>query len=133
MATVKTLIEQLQEIENQDQTIIFQYYTADMLTKADADGNVENLTDDQMTELSDRIDDNDHFWDDVWEGIAEFIEELSDEKKVQWQVQSKDFEDASTFSWVAVDTQFDDYDEAVTWARENLGSDYRVVELESAV
>lgn len=79
MATIKTLIEQLKEYEDQDQTIVFQFYTADMLTKTDADGNTENLTEDQMQALNDKVDDCDHFWDDVWEGISEFIEELDDE------------------------------------------------------
>jgi hypothetical protein len=85
MATVKDLIKQLQEIEDQDQTIIFQYYTADMLVKFSYD-ETEHLTQAQMKKLAERVDDCDNFYDDVWEGLMEFIGELDFEADEEEEV-----------------------------------------------
>lgn len=73
MATVKDLIKQLQEIENQEQPIIFQYYTAEMFIDPATDDNMEP---DRFEKVADKVDDCDHFWDDAWEGIIEFIDEI---------------------------------------------------------
>lgn len=76
MATVKDLIKQLQEIENQNQPIVFQYYTAEMFIDPATDDNMEP---ERFEKIADRVDDCDHFWDDAWEGMIEFVSEIDDE------------------------------------------------------
>lgn len=73
MATVKQLIEQLNEIENKDQTVAFQYYLADDFEHLFRD-NPELVRDDVFTEAVDVCDD--YLWDRTWDDLAG---EISDE------------------------------------------------------
>lgn len=76
MATVKSLIEQLQEIEDKDQPIIFQYYIAEHFIDPKTDDNMEP---DRFAKVAEEIEDKDYFWDDVFEEIAEVVNELGDD------------------------------------------------------
>lgn len=78
MATVKSLIEQLQEIENQDQPIIFQYYIAEHFIDPMTQDNMEP---ERFEKVADEVEDNrsQYIWDDVFQEIAEIIDELEDE------------------------------------------------------
>lgn len=76
--TVKELIKQLQEIENQDQTVVFQYYIAEHF--------IDPITDDNMEpERFEKIVENeineDYLWDDVFEEIAKAINEYEDDEE----------------------------------------------------
>jgi hypothetical protein len=90
----------------------------------------------RFEKVADEVENNrsHYIWDDVFTEIAVIIDALED-SAVKFQVQTKDYDTADSYTWVAVDDQpeFTSYEAAQTWATETLGSDYRVVELESAV
>jgi hypothetical protein len=67
MATVKQLIEQLQEIENKDQTVIFQYFLADHF---DLDG--QTPTAGQFDQAFEDLDDY-SLWDDACDTINDYL------------------------------------------------------------
>lgn len=77
MATVKTLIEQLQEIENQDQPIIFQYYIAEHFIDPSTEDNMEP---ERFQAVADEVEDNrsQYIWDGVFEEIVEIIDNIED-------------------------------------------------------
>lgn len=133
MATVQTLIDQLQEIEDKDQPIIFQYYIAEHFIDPMTQDNMEPK---RFEKVADEVEDNrsQYIWDDVFTEIVEIIDALED-STVKFQVQTKDYDTADSYTWVTVDDQpeFTSYEVAHAWAFETLSSDYRVVELESAV
>lgn len=73
--TVKNLIKQLQEIENQDQTVVFQYYIAEDFIDPTTDDNMEPERFEKIveSELSET-----HLWDDVFEEVVNAINEYED-------------------------------------------------------
>jgi hypothetical protein len=79
MATVKSLIAQLQEIENQEQPIIFQYYIAEHFIDPMTDDNMEP---ERFEKIADEVEDNrsHYIWDDVFQEIAELVVVLEDEE-----------------------------------------------------
>jgi hypothetical protein len=68
MATVQTLIEQLQTIEDKDQTIIFQYYLAEHFEFED----LGSPTEEQFDQAADDLDDE-SLWDDAAETINDYL------------------------------------------------------------
>jgi hypothetical protein len=67
MATVKQLIEQLQEIEDKDQTVMFQYFLAEHF---DLDG--DSPTAEQFDQAFEDLDDY-SLWDDAAETINDYL------------------------------------------------------------
>lgn len=67
MATVKSLIEQLQEIEDQNQPIIFQYYIAEHFIDPETNDNLEPKRFEIVAENVERID---GLWEDIYEEVA---------------------------------------------------------------
>ena len=67
MATIQTLIDQLQEIEDKDQTVIFQYYLAEHF---ELDG--EEPTAAQFDKVAEDLNDN-TLWDDPAETINDYL------------------------------------------------------------
>jgi hypothetical protein len=67
MTTLKKLIEQLQEIEDKDQTVIFQYYLAEHF---ELDG--EEPTAKQFDQAATDLDDS-SLWDDSGETLNDYL------------------------------------------------------------
>jgi hypothetical protein len=67
MATIQTLIDQLQEIKDKDQTVIFQYFLAEHF---ELDG--EEPTAAQFDRVANDLDDN-ALWDDPAETINDYL------------------------------------------------------------
>ena len=80
MATVKSLIAQLQEIENKEQPIIFQYYIAEHFIDPNTD---DNLEPERFEKIADEVEDNrsQYIWDDVFQEIAELVSELEEDEE----------------------------------------------------
>lgn len=76
MATVKDLIKQLEEIENKEQPILFQYYIAEHFIDPNTD---DNLEPDVFEKVLDEID-TDYIWDDVFEEVAKAVNEYEGEE-----------------------------------------------------
>lgn len=68
MATVKQLIEQLQEIEDKDQTVMFQYFLAEHFEFED----LGNPTPAQFDRAFEDLDDY-SLWDDAAETINDYL------------------------------------------------------------
>jgi hypothetical protein len=62
--TVKELIKQLQEIEDQNQPIIFQYYIAEHFIDPETNDNLEPERFEIVAENIERID---GLWEDIYE------------------------------------------------------------------
>ena len=75
MATVRELIEQLQKIEDQDQTVIFQYYLAEHF-EFDLGG---SPTAEQFDQAAEDLDDE-SLWDDAAETINDYLFGLMDDE-----------------------------------------------------
>ena len=77
MATVKQLIEQLQEIEDQGQTVVFQYFVAEHFIDPTTD---DNMTPALFTKLvehsSNRVD---QLWEDATDRMYEILGEADAE------------------------------------------------------
>ena len=67
MATVKQLIEQLQEIENKDQTVMFQYFLAEHF---EFDGQIPTAA--QFDKAFEDLDDY-SLWDDAGQTINDYL------------------------------------------------------------
>jgi hypothetical protein len=74
MATVKDLISQLEQIEDKDQSIIFQYFLAEHFEFSDL-GEVRQPTAEQFDQVADDLDDS-SLWDDPAETINDYVFEL---------------------------------------------------------
>jgi hypothetical protein len=70
MATVKDLIEQLNDIEDKEQPIIFQYFLAEHFEFSDL-GEVRQPTLEQFDEVVDALD-HESLWDDARETINDY-------------------------------------------------------------
>lgn len=68
MATVQNLIDQLNKIENKEQSVIFQYYLAEHFEFEDKG----TPTAEQFDEATDDLDDN-SLWDDSAETINDYL------------------------------------------------------------
>jgi len=80
--TIKDLIKDLQSYENQDQPIVFTYYTADQFVDQATD---DNMTPERFAKVADRVWNCDHFWDDAWEACVEAVVEIDiDPEKWAW-------------------------------------------------
>lgn len=69
MSTVKQLIEQLQEIEDQDQPIIFQYYTKENFEYGDDETVVSDEVFEEAVEWAERAD----IWEDSYSYLNDHI------------------------------------------------------------
>ena len=69
MATVKQLIEQLQEIEDQDQPIIFQYYTKENFEYGDDETVVSNEVFEEAVDWAEKAD----VWEDAYAYLNDHI------------------------------------------------------------
>jgi hypothetical protein len=69
MTTVKQLIEQLQEIENQDQPVIFQYYTKENFEYGDDETVVSDEVFEKAVEWARRVD----VWEDAYAYLNDHI------------------------------------------------------------
>jgi hypothetical protein len=69
MTTVKQLIEQLQEIENQDQPVIFQYYTKENFEYGDDETVVSDEVFEEAVEWARRVD----VWEDAYAYLNDHI------------------------------------------------------------
>jgi hypothetical protein len=70
MATVKDLISQLEQIEDRDQSIIFQYFLAEHFEFSDL-GEVRQPTAEQFDQVVDALD-HESLWDDARETINDY-------------------------------------------------------------
>jgi hypothetical protein len=68
MATVKDLIEQLSEIENKDQSIIFQYFLAEHFEFSDG---TPSPTAEQFDKVAEDLD-HESLWDDAHETVNDY-------------------------------------------------------------
>lgn len=69
MATVKSLIEQLEKIEDKDQSIIFQYFLAEHFEFNDG---TPSPTAEQFEEMIDNLDDE-SLWEEAHETINDYL------------------------------------------------------------
>jgi hypothetical protein len=79
MATVKDLISQLEQIEDKDQSIIFQYFLAEHFEFADG---TPSPTAEQFDQTADDLD-HESLWDDARETVNDYVYGLvsSDEEE----------------------------------------------------
>lgn len=68
MATIQALIDQLQEIENKDQTVIFQYFLAEHFEFED----LGSPTEEQFDKAAEDLNSN-TLWDDAAETINDYL------------------------------------------------------------
>jgi hypothetical protein len=68
MATVKSLISQLEEIEDKDQSIIFQYFLAEHFEFADG---TPSPTAEQFDKVAEDLD-HESLWDDAHETVNDY-------------------------------------------------------------
>lgn len=68
MATVQNLIDQLNKIENKEQSVIFQYYLAEHFEFEDKG----TPTAEQFDEATDALDDE-SLWDDSAETVSDYL------------------------------------------------------------
>lgn len=78
MTTVKNLIEQLQKIEDQDQSVIFQYYIAEHFIDPITDDNMEPKDFVDVVEAFD--DKSEYVWDSVFEEVVNTINEVQNDR-----------------------------------------------------
>ncbi len=71
MATVRDLIEQLRELKDHDQPIIYQYYLAEHFEFNDKD-EAYSPTEDQFAQAAEDLDD-DELWHDALETINDYL------------------------------------------------------------
>jgi hypothetical protein len=71
MATVKDLISQLEQIEDKEQSVIFQYFLAEHFEYADLDV-VRQPTAEEFDQAVDDLDDS-SLWDDPAETINDYV------------------------------------------------------------
>ncbi len=71
MATVNELINQLQQIGNRDQTVIFQYFIAEDFELCDTDEN-QTPTAEQFDKAAEDLDHH-TLWDDAAETINDYL------------------------------------------------------------
>ena len=71
MATVKDLISQLEQIEDKEQSVIFQYFLAEHLEYADLDV-VRQPTAEEFDQAVEALDDS-SLWDDPAETINDYV------------------------------------------------------------
>lgn len=77
MTTIKELIEQLQEIENKDQAVIFQYFIAEHLIDQRTDDNMEP---DVFAKVAEKVAETEEYlWDQVYEDIGNVAADVTDE------------------------------------------------------
>lgn len=69
MATVKDLISQLEQIEDKDQSIIFQYFLAEHFEFNDGS---PSPTADQFDEAADELDDE-SLWEEAHETVNDYL------------------------------------------------------------
>jgi len=69
MTTVKQLIEQLQEIEDQDQPLIFQYYTKEDFEYGDDETVVSDEVFEEAVEWAERV----NVWEDAYDYLNDHI------------------------------------------------------------
>jgi hypothetical protein len=74
MATVQNLIDLLTEIEDKSQTIVFQYYLADMFLVDDANGDDVEPSQELFTQAAELVDRS--LWNGVWEDLAAEVANL---------------------------------------------------------
>ena len=70
MATVKDLISQLEQIEDRDQSIIFQYFLAEHFEFSDL-GEVRQPTAEQFDQVAEDLD-HESLWDDARETVNDY-------------------------------------------------------------
>jgi hypothetical protein len=70
MATVKDLIQQLNEIEDKEQSIIFQYFLAEHFEFSDL-GEVRQPTAEQFDQVAEDLD-HESLWDDARETVNDY-------------------------------------------------------------
>lgn len=78
MTTVNQLIQQLQEIEDKEQPIVFQYYIAEHFIDPETDDNMEPK---RFEKVADEVEQIVHFWDDNFEEIANIVNELENDNE----------------------------------------------------
>ena len=71
MATVQNLIDQLNKIENKEQSVIFQYFLAEHFEFSDL-GGVRQPTAEQFDEATENLDDG-SLWDESAETINDYL------------------------------------------------------------
>jgi hypothetical protein len=71
MATVKDLIQQLNEIEDKEQSVIFQYFLAEHFEYADL-GEVRQPTAEEFDQAVEDLDDS-SLWDDPADTINDYV------------------------------------------------------------
>ncbi len=76
MATVRDLIEQLRELKDHDQPIIYQYYLAEHFEFE----NLGNPTEDQFAQVAEDLSD-DELWRDAAETINDYLFGLMNEEE----------------------------------------------------
>jgi len=74
--TVQELINDLQEIEDKNQPIIFQYYIAEHFIDPETN---DNLEPERFEKVADEMNEKDYLWDDIFEEIAEAVNSLESE------------------------------------------------------
>ncbi len=90
MATVKSLIEQLSEIEDKDQSIIFQYFLAEHFEFSDG---TPSPTAEQFDEAVDDLDDE-SLWEEAHETVNDYLYGLAsrdeDEDEDEYEDEDED-------------------------------------------
>jgi hypothetical protein len=71
MATVQNLIDQLNKIEDKEQSVFFQYFLAEHFEYADLD-EVKQPTAEEFDQAVDDLDDS-SLWDDPAETISDYV------------------------------------------------------------
>ena len=71
MATVQGLIDQLNQIEDKEQSVIFQYFLAEHFEFSDL-GEVRQPTAEQFDQAVDDLDDE-SLWDDARETVNDYV------------------------------------------------------------
>jgi len=79
MATVADLIKQLCEIEDQSQTVVFQYYLAEDFL-IDVDGEDVEPCEEMFSEAVEQVED--YIWDGCWDILAENVANLNNLRQV---------------------------------------------------
>lgn len=85
MATVKSLIEQLEKIEDKEQSVIFQYYLAEHFEFEDKG----TPTAEQFDEVADELDDE-SLWEESAETVNDYLFGIMDKDELKDEDEDKD-------------------------------------------